>query len=186
MPQVIPVKVTQATPFVLPDSDPVPTVGRGRGAATTKRTNPTSTPAPPPTRTGVSCGRPMVARGAGYGVSPHPAWLRPFPGILTFSFTSFRRTMAMAFLVFAAVALLACSGEPSVQVEEEVTREVEATPTVEAAVTPSPVPTPTTAATATVAPEEEPLPPLEIPDRGYNSVGNPDAPVTLFDFSDFT
>lgn len=94
--------------------------------------------------------------------------------------------MAMAFLVFAVVALLACSGQLSVEVEKEVTREVEATPTVEAAVTPSPVPTPTAVATATVAPEEEKQPPLEIPDRGYNSVGNPDAPVTLFDFSDFT
>ena len=36
-------------------------------------------------------------------------------------------------------------------------------------------PTPTAFATATAKPEEEPQPPLEIPDRGYNSVGSPDA-----------
>ena len=40
--------------FVLPDSDPVPTVGRGPGAATTTHTA--------ITRTGVSCGRPMAGR----------------------------------------------------------------------------------------------------------------------------
>ena len=83
-------------------------------------------------------------------------------------------------------ALLACGGQLSVEVEKEVTPEVDVTPTVEATATPSPVPTPTSAATATAAPEEEERPPLEIPDRGYNSVGSPDAPVTLLDFSDFT
>lgn len=88
--------------------------------------------------------------------------------------------------VFLTVAFLACSGQLSVEVEREVTPEVEATPTVEPTATPSPVPTPTAAATATAAPEEEQLAPLEIPDRGYNSVGSPDAPVTLLDFSDFT
>ena len=57
--------------------------------------------------------------------------------------------------------------------------------TVEVVATASPTPTPEPAPTATVAPEEEEEP-LEVPDRGYNSVGSPDAPVTLFDFSDFT
>lgn len=87
---------------------------------------------------------------------------------------------------FALVALLACGGQLSVEVEREVTPEVAVTPTVEATATPSPVLTPTAAATATAEPEEEERPPLEIPDRGYNSVGSPDAPVTLLDFSDFT
>ena len=84
------------------------------------------------------------------------------------------------------LALLACSGQLSVEVEREVTPEVEATPTAEPTATPSPVPTRATAPTATAEPEEEEQPPLEIPDRGYNSVGSPDAPVTLLDFSDFT
>ena len=91
-----------------------------------------------------------------------------------------------AITVTLSVALLACGGQLSVQVEKEATREIEVTPTVEATATPSPVPTPTAVEAATAAPEEEQQPPLEIPDRGYNSVGNPDAPVTLFDFSDFT
>ena len=86
--------------------------------------------------------------------------------------------------VVLTLALLACSGQLSIEVEKQ------ATPTVEPTATPSPVPTrataPTATATATAEPEEEPIPPLEIPDRGYNSVGSPDAPVTLLDFSDFT
>ncbi len=90
--------------------------------------------------------------------------------------------------VALAVMLLACSGEATLEVtrEVEVTRNVEVTPTAEPTATPSPVPTPTPAATATAALEEQQQPPLEIPDRGYNSVGSPDAPVTLLDFSDFT
>ncbi len=94
-----------------------------------------------------------------------------------------RLTYALAVFVF--VALLACSGELTVEVEKEVTREVEATPTVEVVATATPSPTPEPAPTATPEPVEEEEP-LEVPDRGYNSVGSPDAPVTLFDFSDFT
>ena len=138
-----------------------------------------------PLRRGVSRGRPM-GRGAGYGVLPPPARVRPLPATPTFLFTSFRQTVAMAILAFAVVALLACGGQLSVQVEKEATSEVEATPTAEATATPSPVPTPTAVEAAAAAPEEERQPPLEIPDRGYNSVGDPAAPVTLFDFSDFT
>ena len=51
-----PARRTKTTTPVLPDSDPVPTVGRGPGAATT--------------RTGVSCGRPMVGPGRGYNLHP--------------------------------------------------------------------------------------------------------------------
>ena len=127
-----------------------------------------------------------MERGAGYGVSSHPARLRPFRGTPTFLLTSSRRIMAMATLAFVAVALLACAGQLSVEVEKAVTPEVEVTPTAESTATPSPVPAPTAVPTATLAPEEEKQPPLEIPDRGYNSVGSPDAPVTLLDFSDFT
>ena len=94
--------------------------------------------------------------------------------------------MAMLIPAFALVALLACSGQLSVEVEKAVTPTVEPTPTAEPTATASPVPTPTAAPTATAEPDEEKQPPLEIPDRGYNSVGSPDAPVTLLDFSDFT
>ena len=92
------------------------------------------------------------------------------------------RHSAYAIPVAITLALLACAG----QTTAEDTPEINVTPTVEPTATPSPVPTPTVAATATAEPEEEPRPPLEIPDRGYNSVGSPDAPVTLLDFSDFT
>ena len=88
--------------------------------------------------------------------------------------------------VALTLALLACAGQLSVEVEKAVTPEVEVTPTAESTATPSPVPAPTAVPTATLAPEKEEQPPLEIPDRGYNSVGSPDAPVTLLDFSDFT
>ncbi len=93
--------------------------------------------------------------------------------------------LTYALPVFLVVALLACSGELSVEVEKEATREVEATPTVEVVATASPTPTPEPAPTATPEPVEE-QEPLEVPDRGYNTVGSADAPVTLFDFSDFT
>ena len=90
--------------------------------------------------------------------------------------------------VALTLALLACGGQLTVEVTREVeaTPTVEVTPTAEATATPSPVPTPTAVEAAAAAQEEEQQPPLEIPDRGYNSVGDPDAPVTLFDFSDFT
>lgn len=60
----------------------------------------------------------------------------------------------------------------------------------EATATPNAVPTvtaePTATAvlpTATVEPPEKPR--LNIPNRGYNSKGDADAPIVMFDFSDF-
>ncbi len=97
--------------------------------------------------------------------------------------------LTYAIPVFVVVAVLACSGELTVEVEKEVAREVEATPTVEVVATATPAPTPEPVETATPAPDEEEeveKTPIEVPDRGYNTVGSPDAPVTLFDFSDFT
>ena len=84
--------------------------------------------------------------------------------------------------LFVTVALLACAS----QTTPDPTPEIEPTPVVEPTATPSPAPTPTAVPTATPEPEEEQQPPIEIPDRGYNAVGSPDAPVTMFDFSDFT
>ena len=93
--------------------------------------------------------------------------------------------------VFVVVAVLSCGGGRIVDVtrEVEVIKEVEVTRIVEVVATPSPVPTPGTVEEDTVAPDEEQevaKPLLEVPDRGYNSLGSPDAPITMFDFSDFT
>ena len=139
---------------------------------------------------GVSCGRPM-GQGAGYGVLPCPAHVRSYPGTPTFFFTSFRQTMAMVIPLFVVVAVLSCGGGRIVEVtrEVEVIEEVEVTRIVEVVATASPVPTPGTVEADTVAPDEEQegaKPLLEVPDRGYNSLGSPDAPITMFDFSDFT
>ena len=99
--------------------------------------------------------------------------------------------MIYAIPVFVAVAVLSCGGGRIVEVtrEVEVIEEVEVTRIVEVVATPSPVPTPATVVADTVAPDEEQegaKPLLEVPDRGYNSLGSPDAPITMFDFSDFT
>ena len=99
--------------------------------------------------------------------------------------------LTYAIPVFVVVAVLSCGGGRIVDVtrEVEVIKEVEVTRIVEMVVTPSPVPTPGTVEEDTVAPDEEQevaKPLLEVPDRGYNSLGSPDAPITMFDFSDFT
>ena len=57
-----------------------------------------------------------------------------------------------------------------------------AAPTV--APTPTPEPTATVELTATMEPVVEKQV-VNIPNRGYNSLGDPDAPITMFDFSDF-
>ena len=93
--------------------------------------------------------------------------------------------------VFVAVAVLSCGGGRIVEVtrEVEVIEEVEVTRIVEVVATASPVPTPATVEADKIALDEEPevaKPLLEVPDRGYNSLGSPDAPITMFDFSDFT
>ena len=99
--------------------------------------------------------------------------------------------LTYAIPVFVVVAVLSCGGGRIVEVtrEVEVIEEVEVTRIVEVVATASPVPTPGTVEADTVASDEEPevaKPLLEVPDRGYNSLGSPDAPITMFDFSDFT
>ena len=72
---------------------------------------------------------------------------------------------------------------------KEIVKEVEKEVRVEVVVTAAPVPAPTVAEAATVAPEEEQVvegPQVDVPNRGYNLVGNSNAPITMFDFSDFT
>ena len=99
--------------------------------------------------------------------------------------------LTYAIPVFVVVAVLSCGGGRIVDVtrEVEVIKEVEVTRIVEVVATPSPVPTPGTVEADKIAPDEEQevaKPLLEVPDRGYNSLGSPDAPITMFDFSDFT
>ncbi len=106
--------------------------------------------------------------------------------------------------------LLACGGEQSAEDQQTATIEVtpanvekptiaETTkesakvtvkePTPEPTATAPPVPTPTATRTSTVAPAEDradETPGVDVPNRGYNVLGNPDAPITMFEFSDFT
>lgn len=110
----------------------------------------------------------------------------------------------------ALVGLLACGGEQSA--EDQKTATIEATPanvetpvmaeatkevakekveepTAEPTATAPPAPTPTATRTSTVAPGEDreaAQSGFEVPHRDYNLVGNPDAPITMFEFSDFT
>ena len=108
-----------------------------------------------------------------------------------------------------SVALFACAGEQTVEDEKPATvevtlevpmegvtevakkevQEVRAAATATATATATPVPTPTAAATATVAPREDresETPQVDVPNRGYNTLGDPNAPITMFEFSDFT
>ena len=94
-----------------------------------------------------------------------------------------------------AFVLVGCgsSGDGSGSVGEDLTpelvvppgsqqdaKELSATPTATATVEPSP--TATIEPTATEVPEK---PRVNIPNRGYNSMGSEDAPIVMFDFSDF-
>lgn len=97
------------------------------------------------------------------------------------------RIQRMSFrLAGFAIAMLAvgilgvgCGGEDggSAEVTAEVAPTAEPTATPEVTATPVPP-------TATVEPTAD-KPRFNIPNRGYNSYGDPDAPITMFDFSDF-
>ena len=110
-------------------------------------------------------------------------------------------------LALVLAGLLACGGEQSAEDQRTATTEVtpanvetpvtaEATrqvakekPTAEPTATSPPAPTPTATRAATVAPEgdqQAESSPVDVPNRGYNSLGSPDAPITMLDFSDFT
>ena len=81
------------------------------------------------------------------------------------------------------------AAEATREVVKEVAKEDEPEVTVAATATAPPVPSPVVTATATVAPGEDreaERPRVDVPHRGYNAVGDPNAPITMFDFSDFT
>ena len=95
------------------------------------------------------------------------------------------RSFALAVLIlFSAIAVAACGAQDAGETvnESALTAELVVPPASQVTVEP---------ATATVAPtpteesiEDEP-PRVHVPNRGYNSYGNPDAPITMFEFSDF-
>ena len=119
----------------------------------------------------------------------------------------FRVGLTLVFSALLSVALFACAGEQTVEDEKpatvEVTLEVptegvtevakkevqEVRAAATATATATPVPTPTATATATVTPREDresETPQVDVPNRGYNTLGDPNAPITMFEFSDFT
>ena len=92
---------------------------------------------------------------------------------------SLRMFALAALLLFGAVSVAGCGvrDDGDTVSENVLTAELVVPPASQATVE---------ASTATVAVE----PTVErrrvnIPNRGYNSYGNPDAPITMFDFSDF-
>lgn len=101
------------------------------------------------------------------------------------------RFFALSVLVlFGAVAVVGCGvrDEGGVVSENVLTAELVVPPASQVTVEP---PTATVAPTATTeevsgesGEEEEPAR-VNVPNRGYNSYGDPDAPITMFDFSDF-
>ena len=101
------------------------------------------------------------------------------------------RSVTLFFLltVGGLVVIGACGGSEGEDAGGDgLTAELAVPPATEVVVvaTATVMPTATPEPTATVAPE----PVVEkarvnIPNRGYNSLGNPDAPITMFDFSDF-
>ena len=101
------------------------------------------------------------------------------------------RSVTLFFLlaVGGLVVIGACGGSEGEDADGDgLTGDLAVPPATEVVVvaTATVMPTATPEPTATVAPE----PVVEkarvnIPNRGYNSLGNPDAPITMFDFSDF-
>ena len=98
-------------------------------------------------------------------------------------------TLFFLLTVSGLVAIGACGGSEGEDAGGDgLTAELAVPPATEVVVvaTATVMPTATPEPTATVAPEpvaEKAR--VNIPNRGYNSLGNPDAPITMFDFSDF-
>ncbi|MXX91890.1 MAG: hypothetical protein F4Y63_00355 [Chloroflexi bacterium] len=106
---------------------------------------------------------------------------------------SFRSFALVALVLFGAVAVIGCGlrDEGDAVSENVLTAELVVPPASQVTVE---APTATVVATATTevveevagdsGEEEEPAR-VNVPNRGYNSYGDPDAPITMFDFSDF-
>ena len=105
---------------------------------------------------------------------------------------SFRFASIAALILVSAFAVVGCGiqtqrgvGNEKVLTAELVVPPVEEEVVVEATATatPSPTATPTVAVTKEVV-EEKPKT-IRVSNRGYNSMGDADAPIVMFDFSDF-
>ena len=103
---------------------------------------------------------------------------------------SLRVFVLAALVLFGAVAVVGCGvrdGDGAVG-ESVLTAELVVPPASQVTVE---SPTATVAPTATaemvegVAGEDDGSARVNVPNRGYNSYGDPDAPITMFDFSDF-
>ena len=106
---------------------------------------------------------------------------------------SLRMFVLVALVLFSAVAMIGCGlrDEGGAVSENALTAELVVPPASQVTVEP---PTATVARTATTevveevaresGEEKEPAR-VNVPNRGYNSYGDPDAPITMFDFSDF-
>ena len=106
---------------------------------------------------------------------------------------SFRLFALAALVVFGAVAVIGCGmrDEGDAVSENVLTAELVVPPasqvTVEAPATVALTATKVPVATSASAAEETDDEPagVNVPNRGYNSYGDPDAPIVMFDFSDF-
>ena len=103
------------------------------------------------------------------------------------------RSVTLFFLltVGGLVVIGACGGSEGEDAGGDgLTAELAVPPATEVVVvaTATVMPTATPEPTATMEATSEPVvekPRVNIPNRGYNSLGDPDAPITMFDFSDF-
>ena len=104
---------------------------------------------------------------------------------------SFRYVVLTALSVLGVFVLGACGGsEDDEAVGDGLTAELAVAPASQVVVVATEVPTATAEPTATVEPtvaeeSDDEKARVNIPNRGYNSLGDPDAPITMFDFSDF-
>ena len=105
---------------------------------------------------------------------------------------SFRFAALAVLILVSAFAVVGCGiqtqrgvGNEKVLTAELVVPPVEEEVVVEATATATPFPTatPTVAVTKEVV-EEKPKT-IRVSNRGYNSMGDADAPIVMFDFSDF-
>lgn len=105
----------------------------------------------------------------------------------------FRSFALVALVLFGAVAVVGCGlrDEGGGVSENVLTAELVVPPASQVTVEPPTATLSPTAKTEVVeevagksGEEKEPAR-VNVPNRGYNSYGNPDAPITMFDFSDF-
>ena len=100
---------------------------------------------------------------------------------------SFRLLALVSLLLVVLLAVAGCGASDGGVVRESgLTAELAVPPEVQSVPTATPTPEPTATPVPTVAVEPKPSKrTVSIPNRGYNSMGDADAPITIYDFSDF-